>query len=349
MKVIFLKQSLDIVGPRSSYSFAPGIEKLLLEAFKGKVSLYEMLVYLKADFAIVPTTMMAPWLKTLTNKPGFVDEMMNTTANVVEVDQLDLGQYDVVITHDPFLRNIKELKEKFPNTVFAYILAEHTSYGLHQYGFDYDLYLDHTYNSGEEVVRLPQSINCVFSRIPDKVRELFGSTEKKSIFADYRTIGHFLHSGSNNVAITIEQANSYTEKLEKLFNLPIERISPNSLKPFMVGNEKSDAIEYYNKLGRSKYFLTVANRVGQAAFDAASMGALVFGSTKSKLHQMLCPPELLIEPTESINDIRSIIEMLDSYDEEYERLLSIQEENFKKLAVERPLELLTKACEIKRS
>ena len=36
-----------------------------------------------------------------------------------------------------------------------------------------------------------------------------------------------------------------------------------------------DSIEYYSKLTRSKYFITIANRVGQAAFDAASSGALV--------------------------------------------------------------------------
>ena len=343
IKTLFIKQGLDIVGPRTSYGWADGIEENLLDAFKGKVSLYEMLVYFKADYAIVPTQIMAPWLKSLYSAE-FEQEMNNTTTNVRALDSLDLGKYDLVITHDPFLRNVPELKQQYPNTVFAYILAEHTSWQLHSLGFEYDLFLDHTYNSGDEVVRLPQSLNMVYPRVPDTIYDLFGS-DKTSIFVDYRSVGHFLTNGNNNVALNIKQAQSYLDGLD--LGLPLEPLSENSLKPFMFGNQNSDAKEYYSKLSRSKYFVTIANRVGQAAFDAASAGALVIGNVQSKLHNMLCGEGTLVSANSTIDEVKLLIDKLESDNTLFKELLAEQQSNLEQLTVKRPIEQLTKAIQLR--
>ena len=57
--------------------------------------------------------------------------------------------------------------------------------------------LDHTLESVDDVVRLPQAVNFLFPRIPNKVRELF-QQDKTSAFLDYRTLGYFIGNGSNN-------------------------------------------------------------------------------------------------------------------------------------------------------
>lgn len=344
IKTLFVKQSLDIVGPRTSFGYADGIEENLLDAFMGKVSLYEMLLYLKADYAIVPTQVKSPWLQDLLKNPNFEQEMHHTTTQVVDPTQLNYGKYDLVITHDPFLANVPELKQQYPNTVFAYILAEHTSWQLHSIGFEYDLFLDHTYNSGEEVVRLPQSLNMVYPRVPQIIRKLFPEN-KESIFIDYRSVGHFITNGNNNVALNIGQAQGYLDGLN--LALPLEKLSENSLKPFMFGNKTSDAKEYYTKLSRSKYFVTVANRIGQAAFDAASAGALVIGNEQSKLHNMLCSKKALVSANATIEEVTALIDNLEKDPASYKLLLDTQEANLNKLTVERPNEQLNKALKLK--
>jgi hypothetical protein len=54
MKILFAKQQLDLVGPRQSFAYADDHELEILRGFQGKVSLWEMLCALKADFLITP-------------------------------------------------------------------------------------------------------------------------------------------------------------------------------------------------------------------------------------------------------------------------------------------------------
>ena len=232
IKTLFVKQSLDILGPRTSYQWSDGIEVELLKLFKGKVSLYELLVYFKSDYIIVETLTKSPWLDTLIKQPGYADTMKSTTSNVVKHQQIDYGKYDLVITHDPILGPWMEAYQKaYPKTVFAYLLAEHTSWQLHQLGFQYDLYLDHTLQSGDKVVRLPQALNMLFPRVPNKLRQLFPN-KKTNMFLDYRTIGHLISGGSKNVALKPDEVKRFFDS--NVFPLPCTEISDTSLKPFML-------------------------------------------------------------------------------------------------------------------
>ena len=346
MKVLFAKQQLDLVGPRQSFAYADDHELEILRGFQGKVSLWEMLCALKADFLITPTLVQAPWLATLLAQPGYKDTMQKTTPQVINPNEFDFGAYDVVITHDSFLGlQIDALKAKFPKTVFAYLLAEHSSWQMHRIGYKYDLYLDHTLESVDDVVRLPQAVNFLFPRIPNKVRELF-QQDKTSAFLDYRTLGYFIGKGSNNFLLTEDKVNKFYDKLK--LNIPIERISNVSMKPFMFDQvPNNDSIEYYSKLCRTKYFFTVANRVGQAAFDAASANCIVFGNSKSKLHKLLCHPFTLMEEEIKIEHIKDAINTLENDQKLCMEILDHQNEYLYKTCVEHPINVFKKALELK--
>lgn len=347
LRTLFVKQHLDLLGPRTSFKFDTGIELELLKAFQGKVSLYELLLFFKADVLVTPTRVAAPWLKTLMDKPGYTQEMESTTSNIIDITEVDLSEYDLVITHDPIILEIEKLKERFPSTVFAYILAEHSSWQMHEFGINYDLFLDHTLNSVDDVVRLPQSINFLFPRVPHKLREMF-PYKRESIFIDYRSVGHFISGGNNNVALDYDKAQQYLNTLN--FSLPIEPLSKTSLQPYMFNSLKeNDSIEYYSKLSRSKYFVTIANRVGQAAFDAASSGALVIGTEKSELHSKLCHQDALMKGNFSVEDVALKVKQFEEHPIRYQEALKHQEDFVSLYCIDHPNKIFNQAWNLKRS
>lgn len=347
LKTLFLKQSLDLLGPRTSFQFEDNIESFLLENFQGKVSLYELLLYFKADFIIIPPKTTSPWLESLKQKPDYVKTMMETTTNVIDISQIDFSKYDLVITHDPILGPwIEDIKKAFPKTLFSYILAEHSSWQMHQMGFAYDLYLDHTLQSGEEVVRLPQSLNMLFPRVPNYLRKTFTNVKEK-IFLDYRSVGHFVTNGNNNVALTMDQVDNFYSNNK--FDLTTQPLSETSIKPFMFGGNENDGMNYYVKLSESKYFVSIANRVGQAAFDAASIGSLVIGTDKSALHRKLCHKDALMSGDFTIEDLKNKISMFEKDEDKFNNALNHQEKFLNLYCVEAPINNLTKAWKIKTS
>ena len=349
LKTLFVKQHLDLLGPRTSFTYSNSNDRDILNAFPGKVSLFELISFFQADFLITPTRVISPWLKTLLNNPEYQNELESTTTNIQEITKVDLSVYDLVITHDPFIPEIKQLKALYPKTVFAYILAEHSSWQMHELGFDYDLFLDHTLNSADKFVRLPQAINFLCPRVPSTIQSLFDE-KNKTIFFDYRTVGHFTSQGNNNVALSFNDVEEYINKISKNFPLPFEYISKTSLQPYMFTKEKeNDSLKYYAKLVRSKYFVTIANRVGQAAFDAASAGALVIGTDKSDLHSKLCHPNALTTGMFTELDILNMIQKFESNKELYEKALKHQEDFLSYNCIQRPLKIIQEACEVKRS
>ena len=74
----------------------------------------------------------------------------------------------------------------------------------------------------------------------------------------------------------------------------------------------------------AKYYVTIANRVGQAAFDASSMGCLVIGNAKSKLHNLICHEDCLMVGDFKVTDVTNLINKIESDDVYYNKLLSIQ-------------------------
>lgn len=336
------------MGPRTSYKWADGIEKSILNGITGKTSLWEMLCYFKADFLITPTTFVTPLVSTMASKPGFVDNMKASTENVIDYNQVDLSGYDLIITHDPIITNIKELKEKYPKTIFAYIAIEHSVWQVHRYGIYYDLYLDHTlWSEVEDVIRLPQAVNFLFPRVPDTIKELF-PYKKQSVFFDYRSIGYFVGEGSNNYGLSNLEVDDFYAKLPSEYKL--EKVSELSLQPYMFNTSKrNDSIEYYSKLASTKYFITIANRVGQAAFDAASAGALVIGTDKSELHRKLCHIDALMTGEFTLEDVLNKVNDLENDKQKFDNALKFQENFLYHYCIEHPKKIFNQAWKIKTS
>jgi hypothetical protein len=336
------------MGPRQSFKYQKGKELEILKAFPGKTSLWELLVYFESDFLIIPTLVASPWLDTLIKSPGYVDALNNSTRFIVDPNQneFDFSAYDLVITHDPVLSPyLKELKLKHPKTLFAYILAEHTSWVMHQQSLEYDLYLDHTLNSVDKIVRLPQSANFLFPRIPKKLKQLF-PVEKTSIFFDYRSIGYFISQGKSNVSLNLKEVNEFISTLKS--PLQIEPISETSLKPYMFSVENNnDSVDYYSKLTRSKYFVSIANRVGQAAFDAASAGALVIGNNNSSLHKKICYDFCLLKEPFNVDSVLDLISKLESNPMLYKTALEHQQKVLNSLCVDHPKNIILESLKLK--
>jgi len=351
LKVLFLKQAHDNLGPKNSYGYDEDISALeLLNHFNGKTSLFESLLYYKCDFVIIPTKVVSPWLHTLLQLPNYQKHLEENTTSVIEPTHINFDNYDVVITHDPILHPyINDLKDKYKNTVFSYISVEHSSWQVHQYGFEYDLWLDHTLNSVWNISRLPQAINYVFPRVPDMVQSMFEG-ERESIFIDYRSYGYFISNGNNNVAITPNQIDEFNKNLKfDNIEIPIELISETSLKPYMFVTDANDSIEFYKKMNRAKYFVTIANRVGQSAFDASSMGCLVIGNSKSKIHNLICHPDCLMNDEFTYNDVLKLIEKIELDSDYYDMLLLNQNKNLQKYGVDYDMDIFRKSVKLKRS
>ena len=348
MKFLFLKQHMDLVGPRTTYSYNEDLKPQdLLSHFKSKTSMYETLLYYKCDFVILTTRTNSPWLQTLASTIDGYQEYFNTnTRYKMEIDEIPFEKYDVVITHDPILgHRMSELKIKYPKTVFAYILAEHTSWQVHPLGIDYDLFLDHTQEAVDEVIRLPQAINYFFPRTPDIVSKLY-DVERKNLFIDYRSYGHFQHD-TNNIEITKGSIDEINKKID--LDLEIEPISDVSLKPYMFTTEDNeDSINYYKKMNRSKYFISIANRVGQGAWDAASAGCLVIGNYQSKLHRFLCHRDCLMEPNFTLEDVVNKVKHFEKYPKQFKKVMEYQAYQINKYGVDLAKNIFEKAIKIKR-
>ena len=86
--------------------------------------------------------------------------------------------------------------------------------------------------------------------------------DSPSIFIDYRSYGYFISKGKSNVTYGSDITDFNRLNFTKL-KLPLETISETSLKPYMFVTNSADSIDYYKKLNRKKYYVTMANRVGQ--------------------------------------------------------------------------------------
>ena len=82
--------------------------------------------------------------------------------------------------------------------------------------------------------------------------------ERKNLFIDYRSYGHFQHD-TNNIEITKGSIDEINKKID--LDLEIEPISDVSLKPYMFTTEDNeDSINYYKKMNggyRQNYLFLV--------------------------------------------------------------------------------------------
>jgi hypothetical protein len=354
IKVLFVKQQHDFNGPWASYQYEDGIESTILAAFRGKTSLYELLLFFKADVLLTPTKYGSPWLTPFLQNKQYTDYVSSVTT-AYDITQIDLSKYNVIISHDPILKDyIPHIKENYPHIVTAYILAEHTSWQMHQLGLGYDLFLDHTFNMVDEVTRLPQAVNFSFPRTPETLRQLFETDSRNEVYYDYRSINYFVvtellkddNLDRDGYTATQAEVDSFYNIVQD-YGVSTIRISAKTQVPFMLDlSNPHECIEYYQTLGKVRYFISIANRVGQAAVDAASLGCIVFGNYQSRIHRELCHPYTLMEDF-THTDLISKLRELQNDTSLQQEVLDYQNKQLDKHFIQQPMDTIKAAIRLK--
>lgn len=391
MKTLFVKQSLDHHGPWSSFKYAKGKEDKILKLFKTKIYMFETILALEADVAIIPTTDIhhktTPWLQShLKNIPDYGLCMKQHTHGIIDEGKIDFGKYDLVISNDPCLVMIEELQKVYPNTVFAYILAEHTSFQVQQRNaVHYDLMLDHLLTStydveiqkersidhslaeyelgGNEHLKFfydmlevyyrkdssSRNINFILMRDREKIQNLFPCKVKDSIYFDFRSLSRFLGDKVNDIS----EVNKVIDKVkEKLPDYEIIHNAGHASKPYLFHNPPVDdePKEYYESIARSKYFVSIDGRVGQAIGESCSLGCISLGSKISPTHKVALHEKTLFDtiPT-SIDEVVDLIVEIESDEELQSKILKHQNEMIDYHFNKQIKDMFAKAIKIKRN
>lgn len=319
MKVLFLKDFRDFAGPNIPFDFEEKVFSKILNLFKGKVYLFELLIFFRADFKITDFGYYQDWIKDSNSSYSFKD--------FIQINKINFDLYDLVISHNPIKKDILEkLKLLHPSVLFAFISAEHKYWKNHIHGLEYDLFLDHTQSSsGSLDSNYPFDINYVFSRVPEKIRTL-GEKSTNNIYFDNRTL--------TLLKLDEEKIDFELKKNKTLKNFRICLPDKRAFEDwFLLKNNLRD--NYYEKLVESAYFVSVDNRVGQAAFDAASAGSLVIGNKNSKLHNLICNDICLLEVI-SLSEVLRVITIIEE-NNLYSSLLKTQEKNLNKNVIEKDM------------
>ena len=157
-----------------------------------------------------------------------------------------------------------ELKKKFKNTFCLYNGRTYKVGKCMVRVSNTSLWLDHTMGSTNDIVRIPQQLIICFREFLKLYNQCL-----KMILHQYSLItevmGTLYQKGKSNVALTGSDITDFNRLNFTKLKLPLETISETSLKPYMFVTNSEDSIDYYKKLNRAKYYVTIANRVGQAA------------------------------------------------------------------------------------
>ena len=319
MKALILKDYRDFNGPNISFNFEQKNFHEILNLFKAKVSQFELLIFFRADFKITDFGYHQDWIKD--SKSKYYSE------DFILINKINFDFYDIIITWNPIRADILEnIKLLHPNVLFAFTSSEHKYWKNHINGLGYDLFLDHTQSSlARPNSKYPFDINYIFSRVPEKIR-ILGEKSSDVIYFDNRTL---ILLKLNDKKINIElKKHKYLKNFR--INLPDKRAFENW---FLSKNNCRD--NYYEKLVDSAYFISVDNRVGQAAFDAASAGSLVIGNKNSKLHNLICN-EICLLKVISLDEVLRVITIIEE-NNLYSSLFKNQEKKLNKNVIEKDM------------
>lgn len=261
----------------------------------------------------------------------------------IPVHQVPWRQYDVVITTDPIVP-WHVIKQR-PEVLWCYYECGHTSQSAWRSRRapreQYDLYLDHfMYTRATEIARLPQSVQFPYLAnaeilqglvdIP-AVREgiLFDSKTRGTVKADLPV---FMSKGMGRIGH---------------FHRAVAR------------RQLTSPAKWLQLMARCKYFLLWREGpiIGQAAIEAAAMGMIVVAGQRAVYPSMMCHPDCLLDveakrqPHHAVSGQAAIerIECIEAQPECQAEILAYQHERLEELFWRKPLAMLERAVEMKRS
>lgn len=313
----------------------------------GRVGPMGLLADLDADFYIVDTTD-APetniWKKVIPHLAKYLPRLKTETLDkipgqefkqpgspypngrfAVNVDAVDWGQYDIVISINVSLPTAVVLK--YPHTLFAYMIGE-ANLATSRVYFDYD-------------VALNQMARGFIARHTGRIVD-FPYT-----FVDADTLERILHQAtgrpSKKEGIFME-INSTTER-------PVRHVPPH-FKPltdagYTILLHKQKIEDNLLSIYDSKYFVKMGGRTirGNSVAEAISLGSLAIMDKSQVIHKELIIDECDVK---TMDEMVALINRLEKDDALYHRLLQKEREVLHRYFFEAPLQSLENCLEDKR-
>ncbi len=311
MKSLYVKQKIHIGGPWSSFKFNDVSPEFILSKFYAKAGHpLQMILLLQMDCAIINETIAMPWMREISH---LFDTVKQHTQNTVNIDDVDFGQYDVVISEDAIIQ--KNIIDRYPNTLFLYFNAEHFDA---KYSQDYDVFLQHI-NYQQQ-----RHINEKFFTFPrdiEAMKKMFNVTNKYGYFLDNRDKDEYMLDMPNNN------------------NSPVKNTSYYCPTNIIEGESK----QYYSNLSKSKYAICISQRHGQFFHDASSLNTVCIGQTANNNNHFLHPDMIC----NNITCVQDKIEELEKNIDYYESVVNWQLDNIRQLN-NQFLSMLQKEIEKKR-
>ncbi|MSU54705.1 MAG: hypothetical protein EXS48_02655 [Candidatus Staskawiczbacteria bacterium] len=345
MKVAIVKQIYDAQGPWASVKWQETTPAKIFDVWPGTITFWGLACLLKADWYVVTqgklvSDYVADILK---NKPR-KKIMEKYTKQVVDIKDIPLDDYDLVITLDPILEIPKKSK-----TLFAYFVPEHWD-RLYNQSIEnplgnFDLFLAVMLDSQPELFALPQSVSFPYPFDAKALQSIFPPIEKKEVvWAEWRLL-----SALGMTKMWSDSAEKAVKRLEKVVNLPVYQKGNFNKTPFGITDPPSwkDALQYLAELNQCKYYIAVGrySGPGQGIREAAALGLICIGEQDKLYHQMVCHPKLLCKDMVSMPKIlKELVASPQLQKEALEYQYKALEQKFAK----EPLELLQKAVNMKK-
>ena len=364
MKICFIKQYYDILGPRSSFLFKKKTITEILNLFNTKLNGFSNVMFAEGDYYIINSYNFkrheCEIIKNNTLEYNYKEIYIQTLGKTFNEEDIPYDNYDIVWCRDPILKNIKEWKKKYPKTLFVYEEVEYNRGFCPLTSKYYDLILRHEEVDIDLSLKffhsLGISIPFPYPRMPDKIRPYFKNIKRNNrhLYIDYRdvyiyTINKYLAAKDPNYE---NNKKKIIEKFEIIKNNNKEYIIISNLQNSLNGlcisrKSKSDSEIYLKKLRLSKYFTSTSGRIGQSLVDAAELNCICFGTAKSPNHTLICHPFTLFNSFQSIENIFKKIRQIESNKKLEEEILMYQNERLYKYYVNYQKKILNKALKIK--
>lgn len=242
----------------------------------------------------------------------------------VDCHTVDWGAYDVVISINISLPT--QLVRKYPGTLFAYMIGE-ANMATRRAHFGYDVTLN-------QMARGYVADRC--GEVDFPYTFLKGDTLE-------RIMRQALKRPSHERGVFME-INSTTER-------PVTKVPAHFLPLQEAGQpvflHRQRISENLQTIYDAKYFVKMGGRKirGNSVAEAISLGTLAIMDRREIIHKELINPECDVR---SMDEAIALINRLEAYPDEYQRLLTVQRQTLTRLFFDLPLQSLTACLHDKR-
>ena len=335
-KIAIVKQKYDDFGPWQNELYDPATPLKVLDKWPARYTYFEMSQLFKADWYVVPYCHDSRIVRQKIEKYRSVIDA--NVSGVTSIQDIPVGDYDVVISLDPILRPLSSSK-----TVFAYLQNEHhdSEYlkSIKNPLHGYDLFLDHMLEAPDWVYNLPQALAFPYTRDPGTVRTLRSKLQDNSIWIDNRLVMMLAHGSETcHDAFNVKILHNLEREIGARFRFRQAN--------FTDIQQLQTSYLFLQELSQSKYYLSlIACGAGQGLGDAASLGLICFGTPKLKYHMAICHPSCLCN---DLIDFKRKFNLVSNSPDLQQEILAWQDLMLADKMVRLPMHMLEAAVDMKR-